>query len=342
MKKLLWIDLIKVFATFLIVVQHSISYSFTTLAVESPDWKLINFLFMISRTGVPIFVMCSGAGMLSRERSIREIWRESIAGLLKVYIGWMAVFGIKDVVQIWINGENATLRVMVNAFLKCILFGKYHTWFIFMLLGLYAVTPFLYLIVQKKELLRYFLLLSILFTLLVPILSGIDGLSRINNVIESVHMQFVVGYPLYFLTGYYICRCMDQKWEKLAEIFFLAAAFAAFAVSTAVSERTGTASQDVYTPLSVCGYLMSGALMAVFKKYGREERQSAVVNKAAALSKYGIAVYLLHVLFVELWTKQGGLINLLYAALIWLLSLGIGMAVYRISVIKRVLFIQKQ
>lgn len=81
--------------------------------------------------------------------------------------------------------------------------------------------------------------------------------------------------------------------------------------------------------------------MMLFKKYGRAERKSVILNKAASLQKYGIAVYLLHVLFVEMWTKEAGMINLLYALLIWLLSMGIGMAAYRLPVIKHVLFIQK-
>ncbi|MCM1038266.1 MAG: acyltransferase family protein [Ruminococcus sp.] len=341
MKKLLWIDLIKVFSTLLIVVNHSISYSFTTLAVGSMEWKVLNFLFMISRMGLPVFIMCSGAGMLARERTIKEIWQGNIAGLLKVYIGWMAIFGIRDVVEIWINGENASLRVMVNAFLKCILFGKYHTWFIFMLLGLYAVTPLLYAIACKKELLRYFLVLSILFTLICPMISGVAWLSRINSVIESVNMQFVVGYTLYFFSGYFICHCMEEKWEKYAELLFILSAAAGFSISTVTSLKTGTADQEAYMVFSVCGYLMSVSLMMLFKKYGRAERKSVILNKAASLQKYGIAVYLLHVLFVEMWTKEAGMINLLYALLIWLLSMGIGMAAYRLPVIKHVLFIQK-
>lgn len=340
MKKLLWIDLIKVFSTLLIVVNHSISYNFTTLTVGSGEWKLINLVFMISRMGLPVFIMCSGAGMLIRERGIKEIWRGSIVSLLKIYISWMAVFGIIDALQIWIGGENATLRVMVNAFLKCILFGKYHTWFIFMLLGLYAITPLLYVIVQKKELLCYFLLLSVIFTLILPMLSGIGQLSRIYSVIESVHMQFVVGYTLYFLSGYYICWCMDKKWEKYAEILFVLSAAAGAFISMWMSEKTGYANQEAYTIFSVCGYLMSTSLMVLFKKYCGAERKSVFINKTASLQKYGIAVYLIHVLFVEMWTKECGMINLLYAVLIWLLSLGIGMITYRTPIIKRVLFIK--
>lgn len=341
-EKLLWIDIIKVVSTLLIVIQHSIASSFTTLPVSGSEWKVINFIFMLSRMGVPVFVMCSGAGMLIREHSIREIWQKNIASLLKVYLGWMVVFGIRDVLQILTAGEHTGARVLVNAFLKCLLFGKYHTWFIFMLLGLYALTPFLYLIARKKELLVYFLLLSVLFTLFLPILSGSESLARINTVVESVHMQFVVGYPLYFLLGYFICQHMGHSWERYAEIVFGLAAAAAWLLSVSASVRSGTANQEAYDLFSPCGFAMCASFMLLFKKYIGKAKTDVVLNQIAGLQKYGIAVYLVHVLFVELWAKGSGIVNLPVAFGIWLLSLGIGMAAYRIPIINQVLFIRSR
>lgn len=341
-RKLLWMDGIKVFSTFLIVMQHSISSSFTTLPVDGFAWKLLNLIFMVSRMGVPIFIMCSGAGILAREHTAKEIWQRNIPGLLKVYIGWMAVLGIKDAAQIWAAGENASLRVMVNAFFKCILFGKYHTWFIFTLLGLYAIAPLLYGIVQKRELLRYFLALSLAFTVILPVFSKVEGLSRLMAVADSIHMQFVVGYSLYFLVGYYVCRYMDRRWEKYAELVLLVSAAAAYGLSIFLSVRAGMADHEVYGIFSPCGFIMSVSVTVLFKKYIGEKRESKAVNRIAALQKYGIAVYLLHVVFVEMWAKGSGLACVPAAVLIWGLTLGISIIVYRVPVLGRLLFIRRE
>lgn len=339
-EKLLWIDVIKVISTLLIIIQHSMAASFTTLPVNGNEWKVVNFIFMLSRMGVPVFVMCSGAGMLMRERSIREIWQKNIALLLKVYLGWMAVFGIRDVLQILTAGEHTQIRVLVNAFLKCLLFGKYHTWFLFMLFGLYAVTPFLYLIAGKRELLRYFLLLSVVFTLFLPILSGWDALTRFTAVIDNIHMQFVVGYPLYFMTGYFLCKYMDHRWERYAEAVFVLTAATAWLISAAVSGRNGLADQRAYDLFAPAGFLLCVSFMLLFKKYIGNKSTSVILNRTAGLQKYGIAVYLVHVLFVELWAKGSGLSNLLTAFVIWLLSLAVAAAVYRIPGLNRVLFMR--
>lgn len=339
-KKLLWMDIIKVFSTFLVVMQHSISNSYTTLPVNSREWMIMNFVFMISRTGVPIFIMCSGAGMLAREHSIQEIWQKNILLLLKVYIGWMAIFGIRDVCQIWMQGENANLRVMVNAFLKCILFGKYHTWFVFTLLGLYAITPFLYMIVQKKVFLYYFIALSIFFTIILPMFSGVEWLGRLLAVTDSINMHFVVGYSLYFVAGYFISTYMDHRWEKYAEVIFIISVVIAYVWSASVSLRTGAANQEVYGLFSPCGFAMSTSLTVLFKKYFDKERKPGIINTIAAMQKYGIAVYLVHVIFVESWTKISGMFTLIVAVFIWILSLLISMAAYRIPILNQMLFIR--
>lgn len=341
-KRFLWIDVIKVFSTFLIVLQHSISDSFTSLPVSGPEWKLLNGIFMISRMGVPVFFLCSGAGMLAREHTVREIWRKQIPGLLKVYIGWMAILGIRDAVQIGIAGENAGLRVMINAFLKCILFGKYHTWFIFTLLGLYAVTPLMYRIAEKRELLSYFLVLSILFTVVLPLFSKIEWLGRLMAVVESVNMQFVTGYSLYFLAGYYICRYLDRRWEKYAGLAFIASAAAAYVWSLSASLRAGGADHEAYGLFSPCGFIMSVSLMVLFKKYVGAQSASGLLNGAAGLQKYGIAVYLLHIVFVEAWTKGSGMACVPAALLVWVVSMAVSMVVYRIPVLGKVLFLQRR
>lgn len=337
-KRLIWIDVIKVFSTFLVVMYHSISNSYTTFPVNSREWLIINFVFMISRMSVPIFIMCSGVGILAREHSVKEIWQRSMLRLFRVYVAWMAVFGVMDVCRIWIQGENANPRVMVNAFIKCILFGKYHTWFIFTLLGLYAITPFLYMIVQRKEYISYFLALSVVFTVILPMFSGVEWLGRMLAVTDSINMHFVVGYSLYFTAGYFISTYMDRRWDKYAEIIFIVSAIIAYVWSVSESLKVGSAVQEAYGWFSPCGFLMSTSLMILFRKYFGRERKYMVLNKIGALQKYGIALYLIHVMFVEIWTKVSSMFTLILAVCIWVLSLGISMIVYRIPILNRVLF----
>ena len=52
-------------------------------------------------------------------------------------------------------------------------------WFIYMIIGLYMITPFLKRIVADEKLTRYFLILSFIFALLIP------EIIRIINLFNS-------------------------------------------------------------------------------------------------------------------------------------------------------------
>ena len=73
-KRLIYIDIIKIFSAFLIVMQHSIALEWAEhINPCDMKWQVINLVFIISRMGVPLFFMCSGATMFLRKHSIKEI-----------------------------------------------------------------------------------------------------------------------------------------------------------------------------------------------------------------------------------------------------------------------------
>lgn len=341
-KRLLWMDYIKIFGTFLIVMQHSISSSFTSLPVEEIEWKIISFIFMISRMGVPIFIMCSGAGMLSRERSIKEIWCKNIFSLVVVYVSWMLIYGIKEAVAIALTNAYS-IRVIINAILKCILFGKYHTWFIIMLIGMYMITPLLYAIIQKEENLKYFIILSVLFTTLFPMLSYFECMDRLYEVIENFNMHLVVGYSMYFVIGFYITKYKNKILDKYVELVFLLTVIMTYVLSCFLSEQAGSAIQEPYQLFSPFALIISVSLFLIFQKcFKQKENCSKIRNKIAGLERYGIVVYLVHVIFIEAWAKDSGLIYILYGILIWFLSLMIGIVIDRIPVLNNFLIINRR
>lgn len=341
-KRLLWMDYIKIFGTFLIVMQHSISGSFTSLPVEGIEWKIISFIFMISRMGVPIFIMCSGAGMLSRERSIKDIWRKNIFSLVIVYVSWMLIYGIKEAVTIALT-DDYSIRVIINAVLKCILFGKYHTWFIIMLIGMYMITPLLYAIIQKEENLKYFVVLSVLFTTLLPMVSYFECMDRLYAVIENFNMHLVVGYSMYFVIGFYITRYRNKILDKYVELILLLTVIVTYAFSCFLSVKAGSAIQEPYQLFSPLALVISVSLFLLFQKhFNQEENDSKAGNKIAGLERYGIVIYLVHVLFIEAWAKGSGLIYIFCGILIWLLSLVIGIVIDRIPILNNFLIINRR
>lgn len=326
----LWIDCIKVFSTFLIVMQHSISHEWVRL-IESPnvEWSIINFVFMLSKAGVPIFIMCSGIGMLRKEKSIKEILFRNIFGILKIYISWMLIYGIYDVYSLFCD-DLATIRTVINAIIKNIIFGEYHTWFIITLVALYLITPFLYVIVQNKTLTQYFLILSFVFTIIFPYIGRYEFLSRFYKVITDTNMKFVVGYSLYFVLGHYISRMNLSKKRKCgALVGFVVSVIAAFLLSCSKAMYSGAECQSAFTEFSLFGFGISVGILLLFrivfedsKLFTEEKEQNQRIRKFIINMSYcGVGIYLLHPLLLFLIEHLTGWKCLMGGVLLWLITM---------------------
>lgn len=311
MERTNWIDCAKVFATFLVVMQHSISNEWTSTAIAGNKvWMVINFVFMLTRSGVPIFFMCSGFGMLRRERSINEVYRKNVFSLLKIYVCWMLIYGIYDTYTLF-RTHVATPKTVFNVFVKNIVFGRYHTWFIVTLIGLYVITPFLYIIARNY--IHYFLILSILFTIIFPYLFKCKELERLSEVIRNINMNFVVGYSLYFVIGYYLSRIkLIRKMKIICILVMVISVLLGFLLSSCIVGNQGTGCQDVYSEFSFLGFSMNVTIFLSFRVLFEKK------EKIVTISNYGIGIYLLHPLFLPLVADVHGLKVLCCGSLLWL------------------------
>lgn len=331
--RIYWIECIRVFSTFLVVMQHSISGVWTTLPPETWEWKIMNFVFLISRCAVPIFFMCSGMGMLAKKRSIERIFRKNILGLLKVYLLWMLVFGVRDGISLLREGYG--IRIILNAFIKNIVFGQYHTWFILTLIGLYLITPFLYEIVNSDRLMRYFLILSILFTVIIPFIGKLDGSGRLNTTFETINMRFVVGYVMYYVMGYYLSQITWPEHRAYGKKTFIAtvsvfgvSVLSAFIISTAASVRNGEATQLVFGEFAPLGLIVNVSFLMLFQMLITSEKNKGWISR---LGSCGAGIYLMHPLLLPIASRFSGLSRLLGGVIVYLIALIICMIIGKVG-----------
>ncbi len=336
--KLFWINCIKVFATLLVVMQHSISYEWVRLLkTGGSSWNIINLVFMLTKIGVPVFIMCSGMGMLQKKRSIKSIYLNNSKKLILLYVAWMLVFGVVDMYDL-IASELATPGTIINVFLKAVLFGKYHTWFIITLLGLYAITPLLYEIAKNKVLLKYFLLLSIIFTIILPYAGKIEALSRVNTVIQNANMHFVLGYSLYFMMGYYLSSVELNKTRKLITcLIFIFSATAALVLSCHQRASIEADCQTIYNEFSLLGFFMNTSFFLLFRILFEAAKPASVMEQVIAiLSTCGIGIYLFHPLILFLVEDIQGITCILGGFIIWGLTCAIMLIIYHLPILSRI------
>lgn len=133
-------DAIRLIAILAIVLLHTAANGVTQLPPGSADWWLANLADSAGRVGVPLFLMLSGAILLPRQHEntrhfYQRRWRRiALPALIwsLLYLGWAQFKGywkqqpVDLEPQLWgiISGHS-----------------YFHLWFIYLLIGVYAVLP---------------------------------------------------------------------------------------------------------------------------------------------------------------------------------------------------------
>lgn len=168
-QRIAYFDVLRILATFAVIVLHLSAQHWADTDVYSRAWQAFNLYDSAVRWAVPVFVMISGALFLSGSQSIGHILKKNVSRLVTAFIFWSALYAV-----FMVNFEGCPTTLILQQFLN----GHYHMWFLFMIVGLYLIVPFLRPIVRDEKLLRYFLLLTLIFTFLLPqIASAVSLLS---------------------------------------------------------------------------------------------------------------------------------------------------------------------
>ncbi|MGE5294456.1 MAG: acyltransferase [Solirubrobacterales bacterium] len=135
-----WIEVLRTFSCFAIVMLHVASLHFGYHKVSSASWWVCNVFDASTRFAVPVFLMISGALLLDPQRTetLSAFYRKRMSRLLAPCLFWIAFYMALNVVQ-------NTRAFTVQSLGRDLLTGQvyYHLWYLFILPGLYLVTPFL-------------------------------------------------------------------------------------------------------------------------------------------------------------------------------------------------------
>jgi surface polysaccharide O-acyltransferase-like enzyme len=276
------IDLLRVIAAFAVVWLHvSVWVVLGDPSVESPWWWAGNLVDSFTRWSVPVFVMISGALLLSAPPSPSplDFWRKRMSRLLPALVFWTLVyfafryfleppFGWKDAIKSLLKG---------NAY--------YHTWYIYMLVGLTFITPYLQQLVRALS--RWALLYLILGCFIIAAGEFAYG-GRIITFLPSF-----VPFLGYFLAGYYIVNFVGAiKKRILIPVILLCGLGIALATAALLPVREIQAYDLTY---SYHNLLVVGMSLGVFTLSIKAPPVTSLVQRIAPVT---LGVYALHPLWM--------------------------------------------
>ena len=291
-----YFDLLRTVAIFFVIIIHCTAVHFINLSPESRSWLVTNFFESISRWAVPIFIMISGALHLGRERDLNSFFKKNILKIVIILFSWNLIYGIVGLV----NGSS------LSDFIYAFIGGHYHLWFLYMLLALYALTPFIKKFINDPTYLKLFLLISFIFGIALPELvdvliaipSHINTIgSGLNHALDSVGFGKIIGYSFYYVLGYYLhnkkLKAKTIKYFYIAGIIgLLFTFFATWFFSTAINSSTVIFLKD----LTINNVLISIGLFTFAKQH---TLKNAISNLLIRMSKYSLGIYVMHALILE-------------------------------------------
>lgn len=284
-------DFLRVMAALAVVCIHvSANVVLTTPDIHSMAWWSGNIAAAFCRWCVPVFVMISGALLLSSPKDYTpiEFYKRRASRLLPAIVFWSFVY---MVFRKYTENEF-NLSVAVNSVIKGTPY--YHLWYIYMVVGLYLVTPFIRQMIAAINADSLRILIVICFVIATTAsLSGDKSLTFLPSFLPFIG---------YFLVGYYLCNYYSNLSGFLLTSVFLVCVVMVSVGTNALfplfGKKAWSVMHDYLNPLVM---IMSLCVFIFFTKKSMTI-SGDLIQRVAPIT---LGIYLVHPLWLSLLDKFG-------------------------------------
>ena len=305
-KRMVHYDLLRIVAAFSVVMLHSAGQKWYVLPVTGREWQIADAWDALFRFGVPIFVMISGAIFLNRDISIRKLYLHNIIRLLVIYWVWSGIYGLYDCRNY--DLEAAGWKVVAKEMLS----GRYHLWFLPMIVAIYMLVPVLRIWVRNAERknLEYFLMLFVILKIGMSTVSALSATYLVTyaaELLDAMEIGMACSYIGYFVLGYYIAHYgIPKKWHMVIYIGTIPCAVLNILLDRYLSIRAGEPTGQIYDSYGVCTFVIVTALFLFFTDVMSKVSYSGLAaGIIRELSGSTLGVYVMHIGLLEILEERG-------------------------------------
>ena len=291
-KKIMYLDVARILATFAVIVIHVASSipNWTAFGFDTYEWNVFNVFAGCSRWAVPVFCMISGSLFLDPDKRVitKNLYTKNIFRMGVAFVFWSAFY-------ILLRYEVNKVLTPAKLIQKFVL-GNYHMWFIFLIVCFYIVVPVLRKITEDKSIAKYFLAVSIIFTIVLPSLMLHPKLDWISKGLDKAFFFFPLGYTCYFLLGYFINKFEMKKWLKAAIYVLGPISFVLTVYLTSVKSQEIGSYYDAYNRYTSATILLQSLFVFTATKDIVEKINftSKAEKLVSVISKDTFGVYMIH------------------------------------------------
>ena len=300
--RLAYANLLRVLATLAAILYFVASYGAPTDLTFIKQDKILLTYQALTIWCIPMFAMLSGAFLLDPKKSVRlrDIFLKYILRIVIALVVWGVIYALLDCREFsWAQIKTALTNVLwANS--------KYHLWFLFVLIGLYLVTPVLRAFVRgaSRGDLHWFFLLVFVFASLVPTAQVLFP-GKFSSLMQvwagKLDIHLVLGYVGFYVAGYYLKNyTLNRVVEFIIYILgILGVAGGIWGVQKGVSTSILL---DEFAPHVV---FMTLAVFVLFRYVLGVSDERSRRQRLGGVSRITFGIYLIHPLFLMLldWLK---------------------------------------
>lgn len=295
--RIIYIDLLRVLATFFVMLIHVSATNYSHLDPTTFEWNILNIYDSLARWVVPMFAMLSGIFFLNINKplTLKKLYTKSISRVVFALLAWGFIYQIYK----GLLGHTIDRYFLIDT-VKIIFQGKtqYHLWFLYMIIGLYIITPVLRIFIKSamKKDIEYFLLFSFIFTSLLPTLNRFEPFNFVAPFFIKFNVSLVLGYTIYFVMGFYLANYnLSRKMKNLFYTLGILGVFVTMIGTRILSLENGSPDTFLYYYLRANVFFTSVAVFLFGKEFLQKIKFSERSLKGISiLSSYSFGMYLVH------------------------------------------------
>jgi surface polysaccharide O-acyltransferase-like enzyme len=322
-ERIVFADLLRITAAAAVVLLHTAASRWYAVPVDTYAWQIMNIYDGLCRWSVPIFVMVSGIFQLrdtsspqvqplSCKEEYRIIFKTRILRLIYALVFWGIFYnGYRLLIRHFINHEPVSFGEIAAIPLK-IVFGPawYHLWFIYVIMGLYLLTPLVRIFIAhaKKAHIKCFLILSGVIGSGFPFINFI--IAKIP-VIPHYKIYFPVselsGYLGYYIAGYYFANNDIKKRTKSVFYFLAFISILITILGTSFLSITNKRREEfLYEYILPTTMFVSFGVFLLFKDlFGAKRFSQKQIRVLSGISGCALGIYLFHDLVLQIFYLRG-------------------------------------
>lgn len=288
--RIVWIDFLRLIGVIGVILIHIVSNTINTFGGLSKEAHTIYcFIHYFSSFAVPLFVMVSGMMFLGKDNlTFKDVFKKYLLKVLLIIFVIGTIMILME--EIFIN-KSVSLDLVRRVFLRLIEGDSWaHMWYLYLVFGLYLLTPVFVLITKniKEKDYRTFLIILFAISIIIPTLNELFDIKIAFNKLG------ISGYIFYYFYGYYLYKYDTSKKFKLFN-YIVSILCIIYTIYRAININT---LDDVYSYTTLVPCMLASSTILLLK--GTTVKSGDVINTIGVCS---LGIYVIHQFFINIIYK---------------------------------------